>query len=80
MLNLADSEYWGVPEFCKTLNDFGGIPVKIHKILREFVDFQSSSLSIFYRISNFVHRGCVDIFWNSPISEPAHTLECEVLA
>ena len=67
ILNLADSKYWGIPEFCKTFDDFHGIPVKIHKILVKFMDFQSSLLSIFYRISNVVHRGCVDIFWNSPI-------------
>ena len=66
--NLADSKYWGIPEFCKTLNDFRGISVKIHKILRKFMDFQSILLSIFYRISNVVRGGCVDIFWKSPIS------------
>ena len=59
--NLADSKYWGIPEFCKTFNDFRGILVKIRKILGKFMDFQSSSLSIFYRISNVVHGGCVDI-------------------
>ena len=48
-------------EFCKTLNDFRGMPVKIHKILAKFMDFQSTSLSIFYRISNVVH-GSVWIF------------------
>ena len=31
------------------------------------MNFQSSLLSIFYRISNVVHVGCVDIFWNSPL-------------
>ena len=31
------------------------------------MDFQSCSLRIFYRISNVVHGGCVDIFWNSLI-------------
>ena len=31
ILNLADSRYWGISEFCKTFNDFHGIPVKIHK-------------------------------------------------
>ena len=34
------------------------------------MDFQSYSLSIFYRISNGVHEregGGVDISWNSPI-------------
>ena len=31
------------------------------------MDFQSYSLGISYRISIVVHRGCVDIFWNSPI-------------
>ena len=68
ILNLADSKYWGIPEFCKTFkNDFHGIPVKIHKILRKFIDFQSSLLSIFYRISNVVHGAYVDIFWSSPI-------------
>ena len=61
--NLADFKYWGIPEFCKTLNDFREIP----KILGKFMDFQSSSLSIFYRISNDVHGRCVDIFWNTPL-------------
>ena len=65
--NHADTKHWGIPGFCKTFNDFRGIPVKIHKILGKFMDFQSSLLSIFYRISNVVHGGCVDIFWNSPI-------------
>ena len=65
--NVADSKYWGIPEFCKTLNDFRGIPVKNSQNLGKFMDFQSTLLSIFYRISNVVHGGCVDIFWNSPI-------------
>ena len=30
--NPADSKYLGIPEFCKTLNEFPGIPVKIPKI------------------------------------------------
>ena len=60
--NLADSKDWGIPEFCKTFNDFGGIPVKIHNILGKFMDFQSSLLSIFYRISNVVRGVCVWIF------------------
>ena len=55
--DVADSKYWGIPEFCKTSNDFRGIPVKNHKILRTFMDFQSTSLSIFYRISSVVHGG-----------------------
>ena len=29
------------------------------------MDFQSRSLTIFYRISIVVHGVCVDIFWNS---------------
>ena len=49
------------------MNGFPGIPVKIYKILGKFLDFQSYSLSISYRISNVVHRGGVDIFWNSPM-------------
>ena len=44
----------------KLLN-FRGISVKIHKILGKFMDFQSSLLSIFYRLSDVVH-GCVWIF------------------
>ena len=55
--DLADSKYWGIPEFCKTLNDFRRILVKLHKILAKFIDFQSSSLSIFYMISNVVQEG-----------------------
>ena len=52
---------------------FPGIPVKIYKILGIFVDFQSCSLSISYRIPNVVHGVCVDIFWNSPIADSPHT-------
>ena len=48
--------------FAKNLNGFPGIPVKIYKLLGEFVDFQSYSLSISYKISNVVHRGGVSIF------------------
>ena len=59
--DLADSKYWGIPESYKTFNDFRGIPVKIHKILGKFMDFQSSLLSIFYRLSDVVHE-CVWIF------------------
>ena len=64
--NPADSKSLGIPEFCKILNGFAGIPIKIHKILGEFMEFESRSPSIYYRISNVVHGGCVDIFWNSP--------------
>ena len=63
--------YWGIPEFYKTLNNFGLIPVKIQKILRKFIDFHSNSLSHFYKISNVFHGGCVvgggGIFWNNAI-------------
>ena len=55
--NRADSNSWGIPEFCKILNGFPGIPVKIHKILGKFLESQSGSPSIYYRISNVVHRG-----------------------
>ena len=70
--NLADSKSLGIPEFCKVLNGFAGITIKIHKILGKFVEFQSDSPSIYYRISNVVHwggggRGGLDIFWNSPL-------------
>ena len=64
---LLDSKSWGIPEFCKILNGFAGIPIKIHKMLGKYMEFQSGSLSIYYRISNVVHGGCVDIFWNSPV-------------
>ena len=63
----ADSKSLGIPEFCKTLNGFPGIPVKIYNILGKFMDFQSCSWSISYRISSVVHGVCVDIFWNSPM-------------
>ena len=66
--NLADSRFWEIPEFCKTLNGFYVIPVKIHKNLGKSMDFQSCSQSIFYRISNVVSGVCVDIFWNVPFS------------
>ena len=52
ILNLGEFQ-----EFCKTLNGFRRIPVKIHKIFGHFMDFQSFSSSIFYRISNVVHGG-----------------------
>ena len=52
--NPADSKSWGIQEFCKTLNDFPGIPVKIHKSLGKFMDFQSGSPSNNYEISNVV--------------------------
>ena len=54
ILNPADSESWGIPKFCKTLNSFSGILVKIHKILG---NSSNSSLSIYYRISNVFHGG-----------------------
>ena len=52
------------------MNGFPGIPVKIHRISEKFKpDFQSGSLSIYYRISKVVHSGGggkgVDISWNS---------------
>ena len=75
----ADSKSWGIPEFCKNLNGFPGIPVKIYKILGKFVDFQSYSLSISYRISNVVHGGCVDIFWNSPMYPPNLRLRLDLM-
>ena len=71
----AHSKSWGFPEFCKTLNRFLGIPVKIHKIWGKFMDFQSGSPSIYYRTSNDIHhggRGGGDIFWNSPIKFQLH--------
>ena len=33
----------------------------------KFTKFWGNSWSVYYRISNVVHGGCVDIFWNSPI-------------
>ena len=55
--NPADSNSLGSPEFCKILKGFAGIPIKIHKILGNFLEFQSGSPSIYYRISNVVHGG-----------------------
>ena len=37
----ADSKSWGIPEVRNSLNGFPGIPVKIDKILRIFIEFQS---------------------------------------
>ena len=37
--NPADSKSWGIPEFCKILNGFAGIPNKIHKILLKVMEF-----------------------------------------
>ena len=49
------------------MNGFPGIPVKINRISEKFMpDFQSGSLSIYYRISKVVHwPGGMDISWNS---------------
>ena len=58
----ADSTSWGIPEFWKILNGFSGIPIKIHKRLGKFMEFQSGSMSIYYRISNVVYGMCVWIF------------------
>ena len=63
----ADSKPWGIPEFRKNLEGFPGMLVKIYKILGKFVDFQSYTPSISYRISIVVDGVCVDIFWNSPM-------------
>ena len=60
--NLSDSKFYGIPEYCKILNGFRGIRVKIHKILGKFMDFQSCSTSILYRISNVVHGGVCGYF------------------
>ena len=57
--NLADSRSWGNSRIFKTFNGFCGIPVKIHKILGKFMDFQSCSPSIFYRISNVDNWGWI---------------------
>ena len=59
--NPADSKSLGILEFCKVLNGFAGIPIKIHKIAGKFVEFQSVLPSIYYRISNVIH-GNVWIF------------------
>ena len=59
------SNSWGIPQFCKILNGFPGIPVKIDKIFGKFMEFQSGSPSIYYRISQCRPGVCVDIFWNS---------------
>ena len=40
---------------------------KFTKFWGKFMDFQSCSPSISHRISNVVHGGCVDIFWNSSL-------------
>ena len=55
--NPADLKSWGIPEFCKSLNGFCGIPVKILKILGGTMDFQSGWPSIYCRISDVVHGG-----------------------
>ena len=48
---MGNSRFW------KILNGFAGIPIKIHKILGKFMEFQSGSPSIYYRISSIVHGG-----------------------
>ena len=69
--NPADSNSWGIPEFCKILNGFLGIPVKLHKIFGKFMEFRSGSPSE-HLLQDFQCRplggggGGVDIFWNSP--------------
>ena len=66
--NPADSESWGIPEFCKILNGFPGISVKIHNIFGKFLQFQSAHQVFItgFPMSSMGGRG-VDIFWNSPI-------------
>ena len=59
-------KFLGNSRFYKILNGFPGIPVKTDKILEKFMEFQSGSPSIYCRISNVIHGGCMDIFWNSP--------------
>ena len=56
--NPADCKSWGIPYFEWFSWNSG----------QNSQNFQSCSPSIFYRISNVVHRGCEDIFWNSPLS------------
>ena len=51
----ADSQSWGIPEFCKTVIGFPGIGAKIHKNLAKFLEFQSGSPSIYHRIFNIIH-------------------------
>ena len=65
--NTADSKSWVIPEFCEILNGFARIPIKIHKILGKFMEFQSGSPSTYCRIFSVVHGTGVDIFWNSPL-------------
>ena len=72
--HLADSSSWGITELWN--REF---PVKIHKMLGTFMDFQSCSPSIFYKISSVVHGGCVDIFLNSPIDAPDRRFKKESL-
>ena len=42
------------------------------------MDFQSCSPSISYRISNVVHGGRVDIFWNSPLKLAGDMLQVAI--
>ena len=65
--NLADSRYWGIPEFCKVFNDFRGIPVKIHKILGEIHGFPVKLTKHF--LQNFQCRP-----WGWILSGIAHLL------
>ena len=55
--NPADSKSWRIPEFSKILYGFAGILIKIHKIFGKFVEFQSGSPSIYYKIFSVVHGG-----------------------
>ena len=53
--NLTHSNSWGIVKFCKSLKGFAGIPIKIHKILDKFMEFQSGSPTSYCRMSNVVH-------------------------
>ena len=53
------TEYPKMSEFWKILSGFSGIPVKIDKIWGKFMEFQSGSPSIYYRISRCRPVGCV---------------------
>ena len=60
--NHGDSNSWGISEFCKILNGFPGIAVKIHKILGKFMEFQSGTPSIFTEFPMASMEVYVDIF------------------
>ena len=67
--NPADSNSWGIPEFCKILKGFAGISVKNSQNFRKTRGIPVRLTE--HLLQDFQCRpwGCVDIVWNSPMQD-----------